>query len=253
LIKSVVFLCFYRGGGLDPLPTKFRAYPEILANKHSKKTRNPNLFCACADRPAHRRGPSGPRTVRPQDRTVRPQDRTVRALNLVLNTWYLLRVDGVSYVSDGDQKWKLEHQRVFKRVDRKVKLLRCTHVHVAFFPPHQSYMNGQLSLLYAGHAYNMGPVGPAASIVVCAISALFALPPSTSLLHPRRQRQRHSPLLPLSKVYSSIGDLNMWILPQIYHIYEALELFKDHRALAYPKTTLTFSKKQFSRRTETIL
>jgi hypothetical protein len=113
--------------------------------------------------------------------------------------------------------------------------------------------SARASLLCAGHTYNMGPVGPAASVVVCAISALFALPPSASLLHPRRQRQRHSPLLPLSKVYSSIGDLNMWILPQIYHIYEALELFKDHRALAYPKTTLTFSKKQFSRRTETIL
>jgi hypothetical protein len=35
--KSAVYLCFYRGGGLDPLPTKLRAYPEILANKHSKK------------------------------------------------------------------------------------------------------------------------------------------------------------------------------------------------------------------------
>jgi hypothetical protein len=35
--KSVVYLSIYRGGGLDPLQTNFRAYPEILANKHSKK------------------------------------------------------------------------------------------------------------------------------------------------------------------------------------------------------------------------
>jgi hypothetical protein len=37
------------------------------------------MLCACADRPAHWRGLSGPRTVRPQGRTV-------RSLNLVLNT-----------------------------------------------------------------------------------------------------------------------------------------------------------------------
>jgi hypothetical protein len=35
--KSTVYLSIYRGGGLDPLQTNFRAYPEILANKHSKK------------------------------------------------------------------------------------------------------------------------------------------------------------------------------------------------------------------------
>jgi hypothetical protein len=68
--KSVVYLSIYRGGGLDPLQTNFRAYPAILANNRSKKTRNPNLLCARADRPAHRRGPSGPRTVRPQGRTI---------------------------------------------------------------------------------------------------------------------------------------------------------------------------------------
>jgi hypothetical protein len=34
--KSIVYLSIYRGGGLDPLQTNFRAYPEILANKHSK-------------------------------------------------------------------------------------------------------------------------------------------------------------------------------------------------------------------------
>jgi hypothetical protein len=35
--KSTVYLSIYRGGGLDPLQTNFRAYPEILANKHNKK------------------------------------------------------------------------------------------------------------------------------------------------------------------------------------------------------------------------
>jgi hypothetical protein len=40
-----------------------RANSENLANKHSKKTWNPNLFCARADRPAHRRA-----TVRTADR-----------------------------------------------------------------------------------------------------------------------------------------------------------------------------------------
>jgi hypothetical protein len=35
--KSTVYLSIYRGGGLDPLQTNFRAYPEIFANKYSKK------------------------------------------------------------------------------------------------------------------------------------------------------------------------------------------------------------------------
>jgi hypothetical protein len=56
--KSAVYLYIYRGGGLDPLQTNFRANPVYLANNRST-TRNPNLFCACADRPTHRRGPSG--------------------------------------------------------------------------------------------------------------------------------------------------------------------------------------------------
>jgi hypothetical protein len=63
--KSVVYLSIYRGGGLDPLQTNFRAYPEIFANKHSKKLGT--LICSV---PA---------------RTVRPQGRTVRALKMVLN------------------------------------------------------------------------------------------------------------------------------------------------------------------------
>jgi hypothetical protein len=53
-------------GGLDPLPTKFRAYPKILANKHNKKLGT--LICSALVR------------------TVRPQGRTVRPLNLVPNT-----------------------------------------------------------------------------------------------------------------------------------------------------------------------
>jgi hypothetical protein len=35
--KSAVDLSIYRGGGLDPLPTKLRANPTIFANKHSEK------------------------------------------------------------------------------------------------------------------------------------------------------------------------------------------------------------------------
>jgi hypothetical protein len=64
--KSAVYLSIYRGGGLDPLKTNFRAYPEIFANKHNKKLGT--LICST---PA---------------RTVRPQGRTVRALKIVLNT-----------------------------------------------------------------------------------------------------------------------------------------------------------------------
>ena len=43
---------------MDPLPIKFRAYPEILANKHSKKLGT--LICSALAR-----------TVRPQGWTVR--------------------------------------------------------------------------------------------------------------------------------------------------------------------------------------
>jgi hypothetical protein len=68
--KSAVYLSIYRGWGLDPLQTNFRAYPEILANKHSKKLGT--LICSAlvrtvqptgADRPD--RGPSGLRTGPP--------------------------------------------------------------------------------------------------------------------------------------------------------------------------------------------
>jgi hypothetical protein len=75
--KSAVYLPIYRGGGLDPLQTNFRAYPMILANNHSTKLET--LICSahartvrptCADRPD--RGPSGLRAG-------------PSALNLVLN------------------------------------------------------------------------------------------------------------------------------------------------------------------------
>jgi hypothetical protein len=56
----------YRGGGLDPLQTNFRAYPEIFANKHSKKLGT--LICSAPARTVRPigadcpdRGPSGPR------------------------------------------------------------------------------------------------------------------------------------------------------------------------------------------------
>ena len=62
--KSAVYLSIYRGGGLDPLQTNFRAYPLILANNRSTKLGT--LICSAhartvrptgADRPD--RGPSG--------------------------------------------------------------------------------------------------------------------------------------------------------------------------------------------------
>jgi hypothetical protein len=68
--KSAEYLSIYRGWGLDPLQTNFRAYPEILANKHSKKFGT--LICSAlartvqptgADSPDH--GPSGLRTGPP--------------------------------------------------------------------------------------------------------------------------------------------------------------------------------------------
>jgi hypothetical protein len=62
--KSAVYLSIYRGGGLDPLQTNFRAYPVILANNRSTKLGT--LICSAhtrtvrptgADSPD--RGPSG--------------------------------------------------------------------------------------------------------------------------------------------------------------------------------------------------
>jgi hypothetical protein len=43
---------FIEEGGWTLYTTEFRANSENLANKHSKKTRNHNLFCARTDRPA---------------------------------------------------------------------------------------------------------------------------------------------------------------------------------------------------------
>jgi hypothetical protein len=63
--KSAVYLSIYRGGGLDPLQTNFRAYPAILANNRSTKLGT--LICSAhartvrptgADRPAS--GPDRP-------------------------------------------------------------------------------------------------------------------------------------------------------------------------------------------------
>jgi hypothetical protein len=53
--KSVVYLSIYRGGGLDPLQTNFRAIFMILANNRSTKLGT--LICSArADHPAHRHG-----------------------------------------------------------------------------------------------------------------------------------------------------------------------------------------------------
>jgi hypothetical protein len=61
--KSAVYLSIYRGGGLDPLQTNFRAFPVILANNRSIKLGT--LICSThartvrtADRPAS--GPDRP-------------------------------------------------------------------------------------------------------------------------------------------------------------------------------------------------
>jgi hypothetical protein len=56
--KSVIFLCFYRGGEW----TRYKQTPQAnsmnFVNKHSKKLGT--LICSArADHPAHRRGPFG--------------------------------------------------------------------------------------------------------------------------------------------------------------------------------------------------
>jgi hypothetical protein len=55
--KSVVLLCIYKGGGLDPLQTNSRANSVNLVNKHIKKLGTLIGF-ARADRPAP--GPDRP-------------------------------------------------------------------------------------------------------------------------------------------------------------------------------------------------
>jgi hypothetical protein len=42
--KSAVYLSIYRGGGLDPLQTNFRAFPVILAN--NRNTKLGTLICS---------------------------------------------------------------------------------------------------------------------------------------------------------------------------------------------------------------
>jgi hypothetical protein len=64
--KSAVYLSIYRGGGLDPLQTNFRAISMILANNRSTKLGT--LICSARARTVRPtgadcsdRGPSGPR------------------------------------------------------------------------------------------------------------------------------------------------------------------------------------------------
>jgi hypothetical protein len=64
MFKSAVYLSIYRGGGLDPLQTNFRANPANLANNRSTKLGTLNCSAHVwtvrptgADRPD--RGPSG--------------------------------------------------------------------------------------------------------------------------------------------------------------------------------------------------
>jgi hypothetical protein len=69
-VQSAVALHLYKGGGLDPFPTVSRVNPAVLGNKSREKL-GTLTDSARADRPRRHRGPSGPRTVRPQGRTVR--------------------------------------------------------------------------------------------------------------------------------------------------------------------------------------
>jgi hypothetical protein len=55
---------------VGPVTNKTLSKSRDFRQQTQRKTWNANLFCACADRPAHRRGPSGPWTVRPQGQTV---------------------------------------------------------------------------------------------------------------------------------------------------------------------------------------
>jgi hypothetical protein len=64
-VSSVVALHLYKGGGLNPVQTVFRANPVVLDNKSREKL--------------------GTLTDSAHARTVRPQCRTIRASFLVLN------------------------------------------------------------------------------------------------------------------------------------------------------------------------
>jgi hypothetical protein len=44
--KLIVFRCFIKEGGWTRYKQTHRANSVNLVNKHSKKTRNPNMFCA---------------------------------------------------------------------------------------------------------------------------------------------------------------------------------------------------------------
>jgi hypothetical protein len=62
---------FIEEGGWTRYKQTPRANPANFVNKHGKKL-GTLIYSARADRPAHRRGLSGPRTVRPQGQTVHP-------------------------------------------------------------------------------------------------------------------------------------------------------------------------------------
>jgi hypothetical protein len=74
--KSAVDLSIYRGGGLDPLQTNFRAYPMILANNrstilgtlicsaHARTVRPPGADCPDRGLSGLRAGPSASAQLR---------------------------------------------------------------------------------------------------------------------------------------------------------------------------------------------
>ena len=57
--KSAIYLSIYRGEGLDPLQTNFRAYPAILANNRSTKLGT--LICSAHMRTVRPTGVDRPR------------------------------------------------------------------------------------------------------------------------------------------------------------------------------------------------
>jgi hypothetical protein len=89
--KSAVYLSIYRGGGLDSSQTNLRANFANLANNRSIKLGT--LICSAhartvrptgTDRPTHRHGPSGPRTVWTTDRPASGTDRPPLILQLII-------------------------------------------------------------------------------------------------------------------------------------------------------------------------
>jgi hypothetical protein len=77
--KSAVYLSIYRGGGLDPLQTNFRAFPVILAN--NRNTKLGTLICFAHARTVRTPGADCPDRG-PSDLRAGPSAR----LNSVLNS-----------------------------------------------------------------------------------------------------------------------------------------------------------------------